>query len=274
MKTLKTKMAGLALVAAVSATPLLASESFGGIGVTIYQTRDGVQIAEVIPGTPAADSKLQVGDVIIAVDGEMLAGKTIDYSKEKLRGLKNKPLEVTFVSGGETYSATLRRTQITVKDLEGDKVSAWYNNKAELNAQEIETYASAAENSKQLVAVLDNGSLVKSEKNVAKKSLNGIYVDRADEFAPKTVSQNLSKASSAELKGISRAAVSFELKSAGKAVVSVMNAVCVVISKLLSENAKPGFNSLKWNSENVPSGRYMVTIEHNGSVSGKNAVLK
>ena len=116
--------------------------------------------------------------------------------------------------------------------------------------------------------------MVKSEKNVAKKSLNGIYVDRADEFAPKTVSQNLSKASSAELKGISRAAVSFELKSAGKAVVSIMNADGVVVAKLVSENAQAGFNSLKWNSENVPSGRYMVTIEHNGSVSGKNAVLK
>jgi hypothetical protein len=47
-----------------------------------------------------------------------------------------------------------------------------------------------------------------------------------------------------------------------------------VVATLVSENVRPGYNYLKWNSENVPSGRYMVTIEHNGSVSGKNVVLK
>ena len=53
-----------------------------------------------------------------------------------------------------------------------------------------------------------------------------------------------------------------------------MDADGAVVATLVSENARPGYNSLKWNSENVPSGRYMVTIEHNGSISGKNVVLK
>lgn len=35
-----------------------------------------------------------------------------------------------------------------------------------------------------------------------------------------------------------------------------------------------GYNSLNWNSGNVSSGRYTVTIEHNGSISGKNVLLK
>ena len=262
------------VLAALAVAPLMASESFGGIGVSIYQSYDGVKIAEIIPGTPAAESNMRAGDVIVAVDGEPLKGKTIEESKAKLRGQKNKPLEITFVSKGDTLSMILRRTQITVKDLESEHVESWYGDKTEFNAQEIETFASATENSKQLVAVLQNGALVKSDASVSAKSLNGIYVDRADEFAPKTKSQGVSKPSSAKLKGLTRTTVGFELKSAGRAVVSIMDADGAVIAKLVSENARAGYNSLNWNSENVPSGRYTVTIEHNGSISGKNVLLK
>lgn len=263
----------------VCAIPLFAccvyaSESFGGIGVSIYQVRDGVKVAEVIPGTPAAKTKLQANDVIIAVDGESLKGKSIEESKAKLRGQKNKPLEIAFVSNGDTLFATLRRTQITVKDLESERVKSWYGDKSEFNALELETYASATEGSKQLVAVLQNGTLLKSESQVSAKSLNGIYIEKADEFAPKTTRLNLNKNATATLKEFSRTAVGFELKSAGKAVITVVDADGAVVAKLVSENARPGYNSLKWNSENIPSGRYMVTIEYAGSISGINAVLK
>lgn len=53
------------LAAALAIAPVMADESFGGIGVTIFQSHDGVHVVEVIPGTPAADSKLQAGDVIL-----------------------------------------------------------------------------------------------------------------------------------------------------------------------------------------------------------------
>ena len=255
-------------------TYLYSADSFGGIGLTISQEKNGAKIESVIPGTPAADTKLQANDVIIAVDGESLKGKSIEESKAKLRGQKNKPLEITFVSGVDTLSASLRRTQITVKDLESERVESWYGDKSEFNAQELETYASATENNKQLVAVLQNGTLVKSESPVSAKSLNGIYVEKADEFAPKIKQPNLNKNASATLKGLSRTSVGFELKSAGRAVITIMDADGAVVATLVSENARPGSNSLKWNSENVPSGRYMVTIEHNGSISGKNVVLK
>lgn len=261
------------LMAAMLAAPLMADEQFGGIGVTIYQLRNGVKVAEVIPGTPAAETKLQAGDVIIAVDGASLKGLDIEASKEKLRGQVNKPLELTFVSGADTLTATLRRAQITVKDLESEKVEAWYGDKTEFNAQELETYASATEGNKQLVAVLKHGSLLPSGESVNAQNLNGVYVDRASEFGPKA-SKSVNKVASSKLKGFSRKAIAFSLSSAGTAVVTVMDNDGAVVASLRLDNAQPGFNKINWNGENIPSGRYMVTIEHNGSVSGKNAVLK
>ena len=267
------KFVKASLIAAMLAAPIMADEEFGGIGVTIYQIHDGVKVAEVIPGTPAAETKLQAGDVITAVDGVSLKGNDIEASKSMLRGQVNKPLEITYMSEGETYTAVIRRAQITVKDLESAKVESWYN-KAEFNAQELATYASATEsNSKQLVAVLQQGSLVASDKNVKATNLNGIYVERANEFGPKMTKQ-LNKPSSSALKGFSRKAISFNLSAAGTAIITVLNSDGAEVASLRADNAQPGFNTLRWNGDNLPSGRYLVRIEHNGSVSGKNAVLK
>lgn len=259
---------------AMSVASLWASESFGGIGVSIYPDRDGVRIAEVIPGTPAAESKLQAGDVIVAVDGKSLKGMSIEESKAKLRGVNNKPLEIIFVSKGDTLSTVLRRVQITVKDLESKSLMSWYGGRSRINADEIETFAGTSENGKQLVAVLQNGKLVSSDMPVSVKSLNGIYVERTNEFVPKVRPQNTGNSSGAVLKGLTRTTVGFELKSAGRVVVSITDADGSVVSKIVNENACVGYNSLNWNSENVPSGRYMVSIEHDSSVSGKYVMLK
>lgn len=263
------------LVAAVLAAPSIADEQFGGLGITIYQVPQGVHVVQVIPGTPAAETELQAGDDIIAVDGMSLKGLDIDESKAMLRGQVNKPVEITFVNSGDTLKATLRRTQITVKEFESNQVESWYGEKKEFDAQELETYASANGGNKQLVAVLKRGSLIKNDETVNAVDINGIYVDKADAFAPKAADKSkTNKTGSAKLKGFTRNAISFDLKSAGTAIVTVMNTDGAVVSTVVAENAQPGFNSVTWNAESVPSGRYMVTIEHNGTVSGKNAVLK
>ena len=44
--------------------------------------------------------------------------------------------------------------------------------------------------------------------------------------------------------------------------------------RLLTGLSQPFAGEVCWNGENIPSGRYLVRIDHNGSVSGKNAVLK
>jgi hypothetical protein len=267
------RLVKMSLMAAVMVAPSMADEQFGGVGITIYQIPQGVHVVQVIPGTPAAETNIQAGDDIIAVDGVSLKGLDIDESKSMLRGQVNKPVEITFVSSGDTLKTILRRTQITVKDFESGKVEAWYGDKKEFDAQELETYASANGGDKKLVAVLKRGTLVAGDQSVNAEDVNGIYVDKVDEFAPKPGKAN-TKSGSAKLKGLSRNAISFSLKSAGTAVITVMNTDGAVVATVVAENAQPGFNSVPWNAESVPSGRYTVSIEHNGSVSGANAVLK
>ena len=188
----------VSLAAAVLAAPALADEQFGGVGITIYQIPQGVHVVEVIPGTPAAETGIQAGDDIIAVDGMSLKGLNIEESKEKLRGEVNKPVEITYVNAGDTLKATIRRTQITVKEFESAQVESWYNKK-EFDATELETFADANGGGKKLLAVLKRGSLMKQGANDA-KDINGIYVDKAEGFAPRPTNPNVAKPGSAKLK--------------------------------------------------------------------------
>lgn len=263
------------LVAGMLAAPIMADEDFGGIGVTIYQVPAGVYVAEVIPGGPAADTKLATGDIIIAIDGVSLKGQNIEFSKGQIRGQVNKPLEITYVSNGDTSSVVVRRASMLVKDFDEESVSAWYGDKKEFNGAELETFASGTEANKKLLAVLSRGTVVAGDaKGVSAKHLNGVFVEKAEEAAPKAQPNKTVKSNGAVLKGFSRNAIAFTLKTAGTTVVKVSGPNGEEVASVRVDNAPAGFNSVSWDGENVPSGRYMVSIEQSFGVSGKFAVLK
>ena len=79
----KSMLAKSACALALAASAAMAGESFGGIGVTIYATPDGVRVVDVVPGSPAAEAGLEKDDRIVAVDGASLAGRVVK------RGFKN-----------------------------------------------------------------------------------------------------------------------------------------------------------------------------------------
>lgn len=78
----------------------------------------------------------------------------------------------------------------------------------------------------------------------------------------------------AELKGFSRNGIAFETKSAGIVKISIMSANGIMVKSFSTGNLEAGKHSVVWNSENVPSGRYLVTLSQNGKVSGKFVSLK
>ena len=197
------------------------------------------------------------------------------FSKEQIRGQIDKPVELTYVSEGDTLSAVVRRASMLVKDFNAEDVSAWYGDKQEFNAAELETFASGSETDKQLLAVLSRGTVVASDaEKVSARNLNGVFVKKAEVVAPKVNSNKGVKSNGAVLKGFSRNSIAFTLKTAGTTVVKVSDPNGEVVATVRVDNAPAGFNSVAWNSENIPSGRYMVSIEQSFGISGKFAVLK
>jgi carboxyl-terminal processing protease len=50
------------------------SGQFEGVGLTVNEVPRGLRVAEVLPDTPAERAGIEQGDVIVAVDGESIAG--------------------------------------------------------------------------------------------------------------------------------------------------------------------------------------------------------
>jgi carboxyl-terminal processing protease len=64
----------------------LSGGNFGGIGVYIYQLRDGRIVVQPIEAMPAARSGMKPGEVVDSVDGKAVRGLAIDRVEEMIRG--------------------------------------------------------------------------------------------------------------------------------------------------------------------------------------------
>jgi len=90
------------------------SSSYVGIGITIQADARGVLITALDERGSASLAGIQAGDIIIAVDGVSLAGKTADECSALLRGQANSWVNVTVFRSGKTMSFKLMR--ITIGD--------------------------------------------------------------------------------------------------------------------------------------------------------------
>jgi len=159
------------------ATWACASESFGGIGISFAQYAGNMQVVDIFPGTPAAQSNLQAGDIITAVNGSPVKGKGVSAVAGMLRGNRGEAVTVQFVHEGSTLSTTLYRKSITVKDIENSEIDRWFNNQQAYSKSDVEAFASANEGSLKLAAVTHNGAAIRQGEQVPANNLNGVFVE-------------------------------------------------------------------------------------------------
>ena len=87
-------------------------EGFVGIGVGMQETVGGVQIAEVMRFSSAEEAGLQIGDIIIAVDGVDATEMTNADVAELLRGAEGTAVSVTVRRQGRDLTVTCTRRQV------------------------------------------------------------------------------------------------------------------------------------------------------------------
>ncbi len=64
----------------------LSGGNFGGIGVYIYQLKDGQVLVQPIEGLPASRAGMKPGEVVDAVNGKPVKGMTLDRVEQLIRG--------------------------------------------------------------------------------------------------------------------------------------------------------------------------------------------
>ncbi len=85
--------------------------NFGGIGVYIYQMKDGTVVVQPIEGLPAAHAGVKPGDVVDTIDGASIHGLTLDRVEQLIRGTAGTVVSLTvhpYHGKGERHYAITR----------------------------------------------------------------------------------------------------------------------------------------------------------------------
>lgn len=93
--------------------------SFSGVGVEMERVAKGVKLTRVMKGYGAEKAGVQAGDILIEAGGSALAGKSLEYCAEKLRGAAGTTVKVKVLRGTQTLSFTLMRMTIEMPLVEG-----------------------------------------------------------------------------------------------------------------------------------------------------------
>lgn len=83
-----------------------------GVGVEIRPDPAGARIGRVVTGGPAALAGVQAGDVLVAVDGQDLAGLSLREVGDKLEGERGAPVVLTLLRGEQRQDRTVVRDQV------------------------------------------------------------------------------------------------------------------------------------------------------------------
>ena len=89
---------------------------FGGLGIEVTQEEGFVKVVSPIDGTPAAEAGIKSGDFITQVNGESLAGLTLDEAVNMMRGPVGSEIIVTIAREGtdEPFDVTITRDTIKI----------------------------------------------------------------------------------------------------------------------------------------------------------------
>jgi len=85
----------------------------GGVGVYLEKDNKYVKITSLVPDGPASNAGIQAGDLLLAVDGVNMEGKSIDFAGNHLRGEVGTNVLVSILRDGETFEFVLTRAELT-----------------------------------------------------------------------------------------------------------------------------------------------------------------
>ena len=99
--------------------------AYVGIGVTIAaEAQDnGFRVVQLEPDGGAVEAGMELGDVIVAVEGESVTELGIEESKNRIRGEANSFVKITVARNGEELELSVQRKLIQVTVAEGEMLS-------------------------------------------------------------------------------------------------------------------------------------------------------
>ncbi len=89
---------------------------FSGIGLGVSEVKQGLRVAQVYAGSPAKRAGIEVGDKIVAVNGESIAGVSSTESSNRIKGPPGTSVEITVVDAetGKRRDLEVERANVRI----------------------------------------------------------------------------------------------------------------------------------------------------------------
>ena len=85
---------------------------YGGVGVNVFYTKEGIHITEIYKGFSADKAGLKPGDIIVSVSNQSLKNMNVDQQSEFLKGVPNSKVLVEIERQGKKFQTALIREKV------------------------------------------------------------------------------------------------------------------------------------------------------------------
>ena len=92
---------------------------FSGIGLSVAEVKQGLRVVQVFPGSPAAEAGIEVGEVVVSVNGESIAGVDSAEATKKIKGPEGTEVTIGVLDPRtkETRELTLTRAEVSLPNV-------------------------------------------------------------------------------------------------------------------------------------------------------------
>lgn len=88
-----------------------------GIGINIVSVDGNVLIVSVVEGTPAEETGIKAGDIILTVDGKDVRGKTVSDVASLIRGKEGQSVKIELLRNKTKLNKLVTRREIKIKSV-------------------------------------------------------------------------------------------------------------------------------------------------------------
>lgn len=92
---------------------------FSGVGLSVIEVPKGLRVAQVFPRSPAEEAGIEIGDTVVSVEGESLAGKSSEEATKLIKGPEGTQVTIGVrdAKSGKTRKLTLTRAEVTLPNV-------------------------------------------------------------------------------------------------------------------------------------------------------------
>jgi len=93
---------------------------FGGIGIAIAPSADGVLVKKVLPDTPACAAGMKAGDIVTQINSKSTKGLKVQEMVDQMRGAVGTEVELLVSRQGQTVPIKLKLVRREIPIHKGD----------------------------------------------------------------------------------------------------------------------------------------------------------